>query len=185
MSRREDADGHPGPYIRHEVIPAGMNVTQAAKVLGVGRPALSNLLNGNSNLSPEMAAKFEKAFGASAGALLAMQSAYDAGLSAASAGVTAVRSFVPPFSAPKANEIEDWSESISSRAKFAALLRILVHSTCDGLEKVDFPAHDDSQRAGWDGQVETKIGNSWVPVGASGWEFGTTQMTLPPAPNPV
>lgn len=175
MSPRKKMSGHPGPYIKHKVIPAGMNVTQAAKALGVGRPALSNLLNGNSNLSPEMATKFEKAFGASASALLAMQSAFEAALSAVSASATAVRSFVPPFAAPKANEIEEWSESISSRAKFAALLRILVHSTCDGLEKVDFPAHDDSQRAGWDGQVETRIGNSWVPVGMSGWEFGTNQ----------
>ena len=183
MSGKEESTGHPGLYIKHKVIPAGMNVTQAAKALGVGRPALSNVLNGNSSLSPEMATKLEKAFGASASALLAMQSAFQAGLSAVSASAKAVRSFVPPFAAPKANEIEEWSEGISSRSKFAALLRILVHSTCDGLEKVDFPAHDDSQRAGWDGQVETKTGNSWVPVGTSGWEFGTNKAIKTKADN--
>lgn len=152
-----------------------MSVTQAAKVVGVGRPALSNLLNGKSNLSSEMAAKFEKAFGVSASELLTMQSAFDAESSIASVSTTAVRSYIPPFAAPKANEIEQWSEGIDSRAKLAALLRMLVHSTCDGLEKVDFPAHDDSQRPGWDGQVISKTGNSWVPTGDSGWEFGTNK----------
>lgn len=44
---------HPGYYIRENVIPKGMSVTNAAKLLGVGRPALSNLLNGKASLSPE------------------------------------------------------------------------------------------------------------------------------------
>ena len=175
MSSEKNITGHPGPYIKSNVLPKGMNVTQAAKAVGVGRPTLSNLLNGNSSLSGEMAAKFEKAFGVSASDLLAVQSVFDAGVSVASVSTTAVRSFVPPFAGPKANEIEQWSESISSRAKFAALLRMLVHSTCDGLENVDFPAHDDSQRPGWDGQVDSKTGNSWVPSGTSGWEFGVNK----------
>jgi len=175
MSSEKDIMGHPGPYIRNSVLPKGMNVTQAAKAVGVGRPALSNLLNGNSSLSGEMAAKFEKVFGVSASELLRIQSVFDAEVSVASVSTTAVRSFVPPFAGPKANEIELWSESISSRAKLAALLRMLVHSTCDGLEHVDFPAHDDSQRPGWDGLVVSKTGNSWVPSGDSGWEFGVNK----------
>ena len=50
---------HPGLYIREQIIPASMPVKEAAKLLGVGRPALSNLLNGNAALSPEMAARLE------------------------------------------------------------------------------------------------------------------------------
>ena len=57
---------HPGTHIRERVIPADMLVKDAAKLLGVGRPALSNLLNGKAALSPRMAARMEKAFGASA-----------------------------------------------------------------------------------------------------------------------
>ena len=166
---------HPGPYIKSSVIPKAMSVTQAAKVIGVGRPALSNLLNGNSGLSREMAAKLEKAFGVSANDLLSMQSAFDAEKSSTTMNMVAVRSFVPPFAAPKANGIEQWANSVDSRAKLAALLRMLVHSTCDGLLKVDFPAHDDSQRPGWDGEIETQAGNPWIPTGASGWEFGTNK----------
>jgi len=36
---------HPGQFVRMEVIePLGLSVTEAAKVLGVSRPALSALL---------------------------------------------------------------------------------------------------------------------------------------------
>jgi addiction module HigA family antidote len=55
---------HPGQFIRMEVIePLGLSVTDAAKVLGVTRPALSALLNGRAALSPDMAIRIEKAFG--------------------------------------------------------------------------------------------------------------------------
>ena len=175
MSSKESSKNHPGSHIKSNVIPNEMNVTQAAKAVGVGRPALSNLLNGKSNLSNEMAAKLEKAFGASASDLLAMQSAFDAKTSVAATSIATVRTFVPPFAIPKANEIEHWANSIDSRAKLATLLRILVHSSCDGLQKVVFPAHDDSQRSGWDGEIQTKVGNPWVPTGSSGWEFGTNK----------
>ena len=175
MSSKESSRGHPGPYIKSNVIPNGMNVTQAAKTVGVGRPALSNLLNGHSNLSSEMAAKLEKAFGASASDLLAMQCAFDAETSFAASSIATVRTFVPPFAVPKANDIEHWANSIDSRAKLAALLRILVHSSCDGLQKVVFPAHDDSQQPGWDGEIQTTVGNPWVPGGSSGWEFGVNK----------
>jgi addiction module HigA family antidote len=69
---------HPGPWLLAEVLgPYGMSVTAAAVHLGVTRPALSRLLNGHAALSPEMAVRFEKAFGISAGTLLRMQSAHD------------------------------------------------------------------------------------------------------------
>ena len=173
MARHETGKGRPGPYIKNTVIPRGMSVTRAARTIGVGRPALSNLLNGNASLSSEMASRLEKAFGASASDLLAMQRAFDIGTNLAAATAAEVRTFVPPFACPKANEIESWADEPSSRAKLAALLRALVHSTCGELRKVDFPAHDDSERPGWDGRVETGEGNPWVPAGASGWEFGT------------
>ena len=68
---------HPGLEIRDYIIPQGMAVKDAAKQLDVGRPALSNLLNGNADLSPEMAARLEKAFGADAQDLLKRQAEYD------------------------------------------------------------------------------------------------------------
>ncbi len=69
---------HPGQFIRMEVIePLDLSVTQAAKVLGVTRPALSALLNGRAALSPDMALRIEKAFGPKMDTLLRMQTAYE------------------------------------------------------------------------------------------------------------
>ena len=69
---------HPGDFIRTEVVEAhGLSVTGAAKVLGVSRPALSNLLNQNADLSGEMALRIEKAFGVNMDTLMRMQAAYD------------------------------------------------------------------------------------------------------------
>ena len=163
---------HPGRYVRTQVIPEGMSVTRAAEMIGVGRPALSNFLNGNAALSPQMAARLHKAFGADG--LMARQAAYDSERRPGERAVLATtRSFVPPFLMAKANDLEDWANTHEARAQLAVLLRVLVHSTCGGLEHVDFPGNDDAQRPGWDGRVETREGNPWVPAGTSAWEFGT------------
>ena len=69
---------HVGEMIRYEVIqPLGLNVTAAAKVLGVTRSAFSNVLNGRASLSPAMAIRIEKAFGPKMEHLLRMQFTYD------------------------------------------------------------------------------------------------------------
>lgn len=69
---------HPGDFIRTEIIePAGLSVTAAAAALLVSRPALSSLLNGNADLSGNMALRIEKAFGVKMDTLMRMQSAYD------------------------------------------------------------------------------------------------------------
>jgi addiction module HigA family antidote len=52
-------------------------VKDAAAVLGVHRVALSRLLNEQAALSPEMAIRLEKAFGADMEALMRMQNTYD------------------------------------------------------------------------------------------------------------
>lgn len=58
---------HPGLLVRAEcLVPHGLSVTDAAGVLGVDRQTLSNLLNGRSGISPEMALRLEKAFGSPA-----------------------------------------------------------------------------------------------------------------------
>ena len=69
---------HPGEMIRAEVLsPLDLNVTKAADVLGVTRPALSRLLNEKAALSPEMALRIEMAFGPRADHLMRIQLAYD------------------------------------------------------------------------------------------------------------
>jgi len=58
---------HPGTMIRQDCLQSnGLSVTDAARILGVDRQTLSNLLNARSGISPEMAVRLEKAFGVSA-----------------------------------------------------------------------------------------------------------------------
>ena len=55
---------HPGAQVRKECIAKnGLTVTEAARILHVDRQTLSNLLNGHSGMSPEMAVRLEKVFG--------------------------------------------------------------------------------------------------------------------------
>ena len=75
---RMASPSHPGRFIRAEIVePHKLSVTDAAKVLGVTRPALSALFNGRAALSAEMALRIEKAFGVSMDTLLRMQAWYD------------------------------------------------------------------------------------------------------------
>ncbi len=69
---------HVGDWLKTEIVePADINVTALAAHFGVSRQALSNLLNGNANLSADMAIRFEKAFGVKADTLLRMQTTYE------------------------------------------------------------------------------------------------------------
>ncbi len=55
---------HPGRALKYDCIePLGLTVTEAARILGVARPTLSNIIHGKAGLSPEMAIRLEKAFG--------------------------------------------------------------------------------------------------------------------------
>ena len=68
---------HPGVFLAEELVgPFGLTVTDAARILGVGRPALRALLNGRAAISAEMAVRFEKAFSVDAALLLRMQAQF-------------------------------------------------------------------------------------------------------------
>ena len=65
---------HPGEIVREECLkPLGLTVTAAAQALGVTRKALSDLLNGHTGVSPDMAIRLEKVFGSTADTWLRMQ----------------------------------------------------------------------------------------------------------------
>lgn len=167
---------HPGIRIKSEVIPKGMTVTRAAELIGVSRPTLSNLLNGNSALTPEMAARLERAFNFPRAHLMQMQADYEAAGAEAQEAPEGVSAYVPSFLGIRANQIEAWvNANLTARARLAVFLRTLVNSTGKGLTKVDFPGNDDAERAGPDGSVEATGATPWISAGVSTWEFGTNE----------
>ncbi len=176
MSKESENPAHPGIFIKEYVIPAGMSVTDAAKRLGVGRPALSNLLNGNSSLSPKMAVRLEKSFGTDRQNLLDRQAAFDLHQRRGKEKTVAAHAYVPAFLTIKARQIEEWAErNLDARHTLAVLLRKLVHSTGHDLRQVDFPGYDNAERQGWDGWIKAEAATPWIPEGKSGWEFGTNK----------
>jgi len=69
---------HPGLSVRHDCLePLGLSIAEGAKVLGITRQAMNNLVSGNAGISAEMAIRLEKAFGGGAETWLRMQAAYD------------------------------------------------------------------------------------------------------------
>ncbi len=69
---------HPGLLVKHDCLePLGLTVTEGAKVLGVSRKALSDLVNSHAGISPEMAVRLSKAFGSTPEVWAGMQLAYD------------------------------------------------------------------------------------------------------------
>jgi addiction module HigA family antidote len=57
--------------------PLGLSVSEGAKILGVTRQALNNVVNGKSGISVDMAIRLTKAFGSDADTWIRLQGAYD------------------------------------------------------------------------------------------------------------
>jgi addiction module HigA family antidote len=87
---------HPGDFIRTEIVEAlGLTVSMAAEILKVRRATLSDLLQGKSALTPEMAMRIELAFGPDMNHLLRMQLAHDVARTRESAPGLGVQRYVP------------------------------------------------------------------------------------------
>ena len=87
---------HPGDFVRTEIVEElGLTVTKAAEILGVRRATVSDLLNGKTSLSPEMALRIEKAFGVGMEMLLRMQAWHDASQMRARANEITVQRYEP------------------------------------------------------------------------------------------
>ena len=70
---------HPGEGLKADVlIPLGLTVTETAKALGISRKTLSEIVNGKSPITPDIAVRLERAFAnPPADMWLRLQAAYD------------------------------------------------------------------------------------------------------------
>jgi len=69
---------HPGALVRQNCLERfELSVTEGARVLGVSRQALTNLLSGKAGISPEMALRLDLAFGGGAETWLQRQVLHD------------------------------------------------------------------------------------------------------------
>lgn len=78
MLKRKMRNIHPGEILREEIINVnGLTVTDAARMLGITRTTLSNIVNGKSDLSAEMCYRIAFVFGGSATVWANLQTKYD------------------------------------------------------------------------------------------------------------
>jgi addiction module HigA family antidote len=69
---------HPGELLREDVLPAtGMAKAEIARLLGISRQQLYDILDEKRPVSPTVAVKLGKLFGNGAGIWVRMQAAYD------------------------------------------------------------------------------------------------------------
>ena len=74
----KEATPHPGAEIWQQCIgPAGLTIPEAAKGLGMSQKILSELVEGQRGISPEIAIRLSKAFGGSAESWLTRQMLHD------------------------------------------------------------------------------------------------------------
>jgi antitoxin HigA-1 len=69
---------HPGEVLKEMYInPLSLTITETARALGITRKALSELINGRTGVSTEMALRLSKAFGTTPELWLNMQRNFD------------------------------------------------------------------------------------------------------------
>ena len=69
-----------------------------------------------------------------------------------------------------ATQIAEWAKTKEAQAALPRLLRRLVHAG-GGINRAAFPAGDSTGLPGWDGELQSEHGNTWIPKGHSCWEF--------------
>jgi len=84
---------HPGESLREDVLDSlQLTVTETAEALGISRKTLSEIVNGKSPITPEIAVRLERAFSNPPAEMwLRMQAAYDVHRAAHRLKRTAVR----------------------------------------------------------------------------------------------
>jgi addiction module HigA family antidote len=83
MLKRTMRNIHPGEILREEVINANeITVTEAARLLGVTRTTLSNVLNQKSDISPEMCFRISAVFGGTPDIWANLQTKYNLAIAA-------------------------------------------------------------------------------------------------------
>ena len=69
------------------------------------------------------------------------------------------------------SEIANWAGKASAQYDFPELVRRLILATVPKPALLEMPSGSSVWQPGWDGLLVTKEGNTWVPDGASAWEF--------------
>ncbi len=162
---------HPGKVLRNEyILPKGHNVTTAAKLLGVTRQALNNIVNGKSGISSDMALLIASTLGGTPEMWQKLQRDYDLQIARKSRSKGSRNYSGSPW--VNSSDISDWAATNDGHNYFPHVIRRLVRANA-AVQKADFPSGDDVRKPGWDGLAFSSTEGTYLPQGWSGWEIGT------------
>src|ERR1017187_1569178 len=75
-----------------------------------------------------------------------------------------------------ATDLSQWADRMDAKALFPELVRrLILVSTGNSADRIDFPGDESIQLGSWDGICEqhTSASLQWLPQGTSGWELST------------
>ena len=72
-------------------------------------------------------------------------------------------------------QLIQWASGLGSVGELPRLVRRLIAETVPSVEWLDMPSGEGVGSSGWDGVVECRAGNQFVPAGRSVWELSTEQ----------
>lgn len=163
---------HPGKILKDEYLePRGISITEAAKLIGVTRQALNNIVNEKSGVSPEMAVSLGRLLHLRPEKIQEWQKDYELER-ARSVHARRNRGRSDSY-VIKSSDLIAWAETTDARYTLPQLVRMMVRASCGAGATVVFPTAEDSQHPGWDGRVENVTRAPFVPLGTSGWELST------------
>ena len=70
-----------------------------------------------------------------------------------------------------ASDFDNWAQQTEAESRLPELIRRLILATCPMPSLIDMPSGSSIYLPGWDGLLNVKVGNTWVPNSASGWEM--------------
>jgi addiction module HigA family antidote len=78
MERRIIHNTHPGEILKEEIIKANLlTVAETAELLKITHSTLSDIINGKSAITPDIALRIAKVFGGNAALWIRLQTSYD------------------------------------------------------------------------------------------------------------
>lgn len=71
-----------------------------------------------------------------------------------------------------ATDLVQWADRRDSQSVLPQLIRSLILSSSDHIEKISFAAGEGVSLGGWDGTTIAEESSSFVPKGTTVWEMG-------------
>lgn len=75
----------------------------------------------------------------------------------------------------RSNDINNWADNSEARDEFPEIIKKLVYTASNQIDKLKFLSREDGNNPGWDGIVNNTGVHPHIPYGRSCWEIGTNK----------